>query len=44
MVEAATAILVGDSEPGLWIKLLAGYDVIFTTIGLLLFSTVLNAE
>src|SRR5271154_3465884 len=44
MVEAATAILVGDSEPGLWIKLLAGYDVIFTTVGLLLFSTVLNAE
>src|ERR1700721_2806928 len=43
MVLAATAILVGDSEPGLWIKLLAGYDVIFTTVGLLLFSTVLNA-
>ena len=44
MVEAATAILVGDSEPGLWIKLLAGYDVIFTTVSLLLFSTVLHAE
>ena len=44
MVEATTAILVGDFEPGLWIKLLAGYDVIFTTVGLLLFSTVLNAE
>ena len=33
-----------DSEPGLWIKLLAGYDVIFTTVSLVLFSTVLNAE
>ena len=44
MVEATTAILVGDSEPALWIKLLAGYDVIFTTVSLLLFSTVLNAE
>ena len=28
------------SEPNLWIKLLAGYDVIFTTVSLLLFSTV----
>ncbi len=44
MVEATTSILLGDSEPGLWIQLLAGYDVIFTTVGLLLFSTVLNAE
>ena len=44
MVEATTSILMGDSEPGLWIKLLAGYDIIFTTVGLLLFSTVLNAE
>lgn len=44
MVEAVSAILLGDSEPGQWIRLLAGYDVIFTTIGLLLFSTVLQAE
>jgi heme exporter protein B len=44
MVEATTAILLGDSEPGLWIKLLVGYDIIFTTVSLLLFSTVLNAE
>jgi heme exporter protein B len=44
MVEATTAILLGDTEPDLWIKLLAGYDVIFTTVALLLFSTILNAE
>jgi heme exporter protein B len=44
MVEATTSILLGDSEPDLWIKLLAGYDVIFTTISLLLFSTILNAD
>ena len=44
MVEAVSAILLGDAEPGLWIKLLAGYDVIFTTVSLLLFSTILNAE
>jgi heme exporter protein B len=44
LVEATTAILTGESEPTLWIKLLAGYDVMFTTVGLLLFSTVLHAE
>jgi heme exporter protein B len=44
MVQAATAILLGDSDPILWIKLLAGYDIIFTTAGLLLFAIVLHAE
>lgn len=44
MVLAANAILTGESDPGLWIKLLAGYDVIYTTICLLLFETVLHAE
>ena len=44
MVEATTAILTGDYEPALWIKLLVGYDIIFTTVSLLLFSTVLHAE
>ena len=42
--QATTAILTGDYEPALWIKLLVGYDVIFTTVSLLLFSTVLHAE
>jgi heme exporter protein B len=44
MVQATTAILTGESEPGLWIKMLAGYDIIFTTICLLLFETILHAE
>ena len=44
MVQATTAILTGESDPGLWIKLLIGYDVIFTTVCLLLFDVVLNAE
>jgi heme exporter protein B len=44
MVLATTAILTGDSDPTLWIKMLLGYDIIFTTIGLLLFEVVLNAE
>ena len=44
MVLACTDVLTGNDVPVLWIKLLAGYDVIFTTVGLLLFETVLNAE
>ena len=44
MVLAISAILTGDSDPALWIKLLLGYDVIFTTICMLLFEIVLHAE
>jgi heme exporter protein B len=44
MVLATGSILTGDSDPGLWIKMLAGYDIIFTTVSLLLFDVVLHAE
>jgi heme exporter protein B len=44
MVNATTGILTGESDPGLWIKLLVGYDIIFTTVSLLLFDTIFNAE
>jgi heme exporter protein B len=44
MVLATGSILAGDSDPTLWIKLLAGYDIIFTTVSLLLFEVVLHAE
>lgn len=44
MVQATTNILTGESDPTLWIKLLLGYDIIFTTISLLLFEVVLHAE
>src|SRR5271165_364199 len=44
MVLAISAILSGESDPALWIKLLLGYDVIFTTISMLLFEIVLHAE
>jgi heme exporter protein B len=46
MVLSVKTILTGDgSDPHLlWIQVLAGYDVIFTTISLLLFDTVLGAE
>lgn len=44
MVQATGSILTGDSDPTLWIKLLLGYDIIFTTVSLLLFEVVLHAE
>jgi heme exporter protein B len=47
MVQATTGVLTADLDPiqiGTWIKQLAGYDIIFTTICILLFETVFNAE
>jgi len=44
MAVATSAILSGESDPTWWIELLLGYDVIFTTIGVLLFELVLHAE
>ncbi|HTA79557.1 MAG TPA: heme exporter protein CcmB [Terracidiphilus sp.] len=44
MVVATKSILTGDSDPSLWIKLLVGYDIIFTTVSLLLFDVILHAE
>jgi heme exporter protein B len=44
MVQSTTAILTGESDPGLWIRMLSGYDIIFLTLCLLLFETVLDAE
>src|ERR1035441_1184741 len=44
MVQATTAILTGESDPPPWIKLLLGYDIIFTPVSLLLFDVVFHAE
>jgi heme exporter protein B len=46
MINASAGILTGDEgfNPTLWIRMLAGYDIIFTIVCLLLFETVLNAE
>jgi heme exporter protein B len=44
MVMATTNILTGERAPTDWIKLLAVYDIVFTTVSLLLFEVVLNAE
>jgi len=43
MIQATTNVLTGELEPGLWIKLLVGYDVVFTIACIFLFETVLNA-
>lgn len=44
MVLATTNILTGERAPFDWIKLLVVYDVVFTTVCLLLFETILNTE
>ncbi len=44
MVQSTGAILTGESDPTLWIKLLVGYDIIFTTVSLLLFDVIFHAE
>ncbi|MGD0629340.1 MAG: heme exporter protein CcmB [Terracidiphilus sp.] len=44
MVNATTAIFTGEFDPAVWIKLLAGYDIIYTTVSLMLFDTILRAE
>jgi heme exporter protein B len=44
MVGATTAIFTGEGSPSLPLKFLAVYDIVFTTVSLLLFETVLHAE
>ena len=47
MVQAASGILTNELDPiqiNLWIKQLAVYDIIYTTLSILLFSTILHAE
>jgi heme exporter protein B len=47
MVQATTGVLTNDLDPiqiRTWITQLAGFDIIYTTICILFFETVLNAE
>ena len=46
MIQSTTGILTGDDmlNPDVWIRMLTGYDIIFTIVCLLLFETVLHAE
>lgn len=44
MMQATTAIITGEFEPGLWIRLLVAYNIAFTIVCLMLFETILSAE
>jgi heme exporter protein B len=44
MVDATTSVLTGEASPRFWMQLLAVYDLVFTTVCLALFDTVINAE
>ena len=44
MVNSTTAIFTGEFDPAIWVKLLAAYDIIYTTVSLMLFDTILHAE
>ena len=44
MVNGTTSVITGEFDPMLWVRLLAGFDVVFTVVALLLFGTVLHAE
>jgi heme exporter protein B len=44
MVRATTSILTGEDDPAIWIKMLFGYDIVFTTASLLLFDVIFHAE
>jgi heme exporter protein B len=44
MVDATTSVLTGEASPRFWMQLLAVYDLVFTTVCLALFETVINAE
>jgi len=44
MIQGCTAVLTGEFEPTLWLKLLVAYDLVFTTVCVLLFETILGNE
>ena len=44
VVQATTSVVTGEYDPALWVRLLFGFDVIFTTVCILLFGYVLHAE
>jgi heme exporter protein B len=44
MIQATTAVLTGEFEPILWIKVLVAYVIVFTIACVLLFDTVLTSD
>ena len=43
-IQATTDVLTGDFDPGLWLRVLLAYDVLFTTASVLFFEVILHAE
>lgn len=43
VIQASTNVLTGELDPGLWIRVLIAYDILFTTASVLLFDVVLHA-
>jgi heme exporter protein B len=43
-IQCSTNVLTGELDPGLWIRVLVAYDVLFTTASVLLFDAVLHAD
>lgn len=44
MVNATTSVVSGELDPDVWVRLLVGYDIVFTVVAVLLFEPVLHAE
>jgi len=44
MVLSSSAILTGEGNAVLWIKVLGAYDVVYTTLSMMLFEVILHAE
>ena len=44
MIDATTAVITGESEPQLWLKLLLAYNIVFTTLCVLLFDLILRED
>ena len=44
VIQATTAVLTGDFEPTLWLKVLVAYVIVFTIACILLFETILQAD
>jgi heme exporter protein B len=43
-IQATTSVLTGQFDPGLWVRVLLAYDILFTTASVLLFDAILHAE
>jgi heme exporter protein B len=44
VIQATTDVLTGEFDPGLWVRVLLAYDILFTTAAVLLFDAVLGAD